>query len=201
MGYFQCLMNGSNGPGDTASRTSFLCPCCLRKLHFALSYAPEPSHPIQRYASMRSVWSKLLSDFGGESPGEQFKSIQKDIAWLDLRIESLSNIKPPSAPEPVALPKAAAPVNPSKASPPPIAAASRASSAAAVFRPTRPNAEKDTAAAKLIVATSRRPVAAAAAQREASSPPLLAALSRGRGATDGAYKDKQLVSQIRAPGR
>uniref|UniRef100_A0A7S3XGE7 Uncharacterized protein n=1 Tax=Oxyrrhis marina TaxID=2969 RepID=A0A7S3XGE7_OXYMA len=30
--YFRCLMNGNNGPGDSAGRTTFLCPVCLRKV-------------------------------------------------------------------------------------------------------------------------------------------------------------------------
>merc|ERR1719473_2305445 len=53
--YFDCLMNGNNGPGESAGRSSFLCPICWRKLWRALDDMPGRGSPLARYQAMRHV--------------------------------------------------------------------------------------------------------------------------------------------------
>uniref|UniRef100_A0A7S2FTY4 Archaemetzincin-2 n=1 Tax=Florenciella parvula TaxID=236787 RepID=A0A7S2FTY4_9STRA len=72
--YYHCLLNGSNGPHDSAGST-FMCPVDLRKLLHALSTVPrnKGEHPcaLERYRAMLQVWRAVLSEFGGgEGTGE-----------------------------------------------------------------------------------------------------------------------------------
>ena len=72
--YYHCLLNGSNGPHDSAGST-FMCPIDLRKLLHALSTVPrnKGEHPcaLERYRAMLQVWRAVLSEFGGgEGEGE-----------------------------------------------------------------------------------------------------------------------------------
>ena len=57
--YYHCLLNGSNGPHDSAGST-FMCPVDLRKLLHALSTVPrnKGEHPcaLERYRAMLQVW-------------------------------------------------------------------------------------------------------------------------------------------------
>ena len=39
--YYECVMNGSNHLDETDRRPVHLCPVCLRKLHYAIGFAPE----------------------------------------------------------------------------------------------------------------------------------------------------------------
>lgn len=39
--YYECVMNGSNHLDETDRRPAHLCPVCLRKLHYAVGFAPE----------------------------------------------------------------------------------------------------------------------------------------------------------------
>uniref|UniRef100_A0A7S3XHA7 Uncharacterized protein n=1 Tax=Oxyrrhis marina TaxID=2969 RepID=A0A7S3XHA7_OXYMA len=59
--YFRCLMNGNNGPGDSAGRTTFLCPVCLRKtdpdvaqMLAAQTLEPQQEHLLQLCPSQRA---------------------------------------------------------------------------------------------------------------------------------------------------
>lgn len=89
--YYQCLMNGSNGPHDSAGRTSFLCPICLRKLFFALSEVPEKATPVQRYQNMLSVLLVVAQEAGHAStvPSAENAGLDRDLVWLAQRIEFL----------------------------------------------------------------------------------------------------------------
>lgn len=75
--YYHCLMNGSNGPGDSAGGTGFLCPVCLRKFLFCLENISEGSRGVnvkQRYESMRVVLREALlgtPPSGGEGGSEE----------------------------------------------------------------------------------------------------------------------------------
>lgn len=90
--YYQCLMNGSNGPGDTAGRSSFLCPVCLRKLYLALQDMPERATPVERYQAMLDVLLAMARDLMGpeaasiEGVGARLAG---DLSWLLQRIERL----------------------------------------------------------------------------------------------------------------
>lgn len=117
--YYHCLMNGSNGPGDSAGGTGFLCPVCLRKFLFCLENLSKEGRQVdvkQRYESMRSVLREVLlgAKAGGEGGSEEDEqitmmpmiagpdgpeesasscvhpSVAKDLAWLDRRIAALS---------------------------------------------------------------------------------------------------------------
>ncbi|CAE7709804.1 Ank3 [Symbiodinium necroappetens] len=83
--YFHCVMNGSNGPHDSAGRSSFMCPVCLRKLLLALSYAPAVTGVLPRYQAILQVLERLLADFADPSMEE----VMSDISWLQKRISSL----------------------------------------------------------------------------------------------------------------
>lgn len=39
--YYECVMNGSNHLDETDRRPAHLCPVCLRKLHYAVGFAPD----------------------------------------------------------------------------------------------------------------------------------------------------------------
>lgn len=39
--YYECVMNGSNHLAETDRRPAHLCPVCLRKLHYAVGFAPD----------------------------------------------------------------------------------------------------------------------------------------------------------------
>ncbi|XP_060077571.1 archaemetzincin-2-like isoform X2 [Ylistrum balloti] len=69
--YFSCIMNGSNHLEESDERSMFLCPVCLRKLHFICQF-----EIIERYKLMSEFWSK----FGYE----------EDSAWLRKRLERLA---------------------------------------------------------------------------------------------------------------
>lgn len=84
--YFNCLMNGNNGPGDSAGRCSFCCPVCLRKLFFALGLASGSAIcPFERYQRMKSVWEHVRRDFMESSDG-----LDADIDWLERRLQVLT---------------------------------------------------------------------------------------------------------------
>ena len=59
--------NGNNGPGDSAGRSSFLCPVCLRKVWLALSFAPADGRSVlSRYQVVGQ--EKIVGD--GRSSGK-----------------------------------------------------------------------------------------------------------------------------------
>ncbi len=68
--YFRCVMNGSNHLKESDARPLFLCPVCLRKLHFAIGF-----NVVQRY-------EKLLSFFSGEGLGNEARWIKKRLRWI-----------------------------------------------------------------------------------------------------------------------
>ncbi|CAK0874895.1 unnamed protein product [Prorocentrum cordatum] len=64
--YWHCLMNGSNGPGDSAG-APFLCPVCLRKVLHGLagvSGPPSLGALCERYARMEEALRALAEDMG-----------------------------------------------------------------------------------------------------------------------------------------
>lgn len=66
----QCVMNGSNHLAESDSRPVFLCPDCLRKLHWNLKF-----DIIARYEKMEKVWRE--------------QSFEKESRWLAKRIRKL----------------------------------------------------------------------------------------------------------------
>ncbi|CAK9017851.1 unnamed protein product [Durusdinium trenchii] len=83
--YFHCLMNGSNGPQDTAGRFSFLCPVCLRKLLLALSYAPGDSSVLPRYQAIQRSMQNLLEEFRAQGvPDGEMEGLLSDLQWLEM---------------------------------------------------------------------------------------------------------------------
>jgi len=68
--YFSCLMNGANSLEESDIQPIFLCPCCLRKLKWAIG---DQFDGKERYL-------KLLQFF----EQNQFPS---EVAWLKKRIE------------------------------------------------------------------------------------------------------------------
>ncbi|MEJ6830652.1 MAG: archaemetzincin [Akkermansiaceae bacterium] len=48
--HFHCLMNGSNGLGETDRAPLHLCPACLRKIHWGLNFDPS-----ERYRKIEQV--------------------------------------------------------------------------------------------------------------------------------------------------
>ncbi|CAE7593755.1 AMZ2 [Symbiodinium natans] len=92
--YFHCLMNGSNGPQDTAGRSSFMCPVCLRKLLLALSYSPAATGAIPRYQAILQAMGRVLEDFGSQEDSEEIQELTADIAWLNKRLGSLADSSP-----------------------------------------------------------------------------------------------------------
>ncbi len=69
---YRCVQNGSNHLAESDARPMFLCPDCLRKLHWNLRFEiPE------RYEKMLQFWQE--NDFPEES------------AWLERRLGSLKN--------------------------------------------------------------------------------------------------------------
>ena len=75
--YFKCLMNGSNHIHETDSKPVYLCPVCLRKLHFCLQF-----NPVDRYLSLASI----CSEFGG-----YFLEYSE---WYTNRATSIQNLMP-----------------------------------------------------------------------------------------------------------
>ena len=75
--YFKFLMNGSNHIHETDSKPVYLCPVCLRKLHFCLQF-----NPVDRYLSLASI----CSEFGG-----YFLEYSE---WYTNRATSIQNLMP-----------------------------------------------------------------------------------------------------------
>ncbi|OWF46828.1 archaemetzincin-2-like [Mizuhopecten yessoensis] len=69
--YFSCIMNGSNHLEESDERSIFLCPVCLRKLHFICQF-----DIIERYKLMAEFWSGL--------------GYKEESAWLNKRLEFLA---------------------------------------------------------------------------------------------------------------
>lgn len=98
--YFQCIMNGNNGPGDSAGRSSFMCPVCLRKILHALSFSPGFRGALTRYSAILESWCCISAEFDNdatEDEGEQGTPVQADIAWLERRLRHLCVEPPPGA--------------------------------------------------------------------------------------------------------
>ncbi|KAJ8316336.1 hypothetical protein KUTeg_006350, partial [Tegillarca granosa] len=64
--FFKCIMNGSNHLDESDSRPIFLCPVCLRKLHFTCKF-----DIIERYQKMEAFWAE--------------HNLQGDADWLNRR--------------------------------------------------------------------------------------------------------------------
>lgn len=107
--YWNCLMNGSNGPGDSAG-ASFLCPVCLRKLMFSLEALLGPLTPgaiDDRYAGMQASLRSLAEEMDPEGTAA---GLRKDLQWLEDRRAQLAEIArcpPPPAPPAEAEPRSA----------------------------------------------------------------------------------------------
>ena len=68
--HFHCLMNGSNGMGETDRAPLHFCPSCLRKLYWGLKFKPG-----ERY--------EKLADFLKE------EDFEKEAEWFGKRAEKL----------------------------------------------------------------------------------------------------------------
>jgi len=81
--YYQCLMNGNNGPGEGAARSMFYCPVCLRKAAASMARAggDEGVDLRQRFVNMREGWESVLSSLSGSGRG-----VRNDIKWLQDRV-------------------------------------------------------------------------------------------------------------------
>ncbi|CAE8632034.1 unnamed protein product [Polarella glacialis] len=108
---FHCLMNGSNGHGDTCGSTSFLCPVCLRKLIFALSSLVPPSLGAidNRYAALDASLQALASTIT-DADACSAPALLKDAEWLaqrraQLRAASLVATASANTPDPPHLPQ------------------------------------------------------------------------------------------------
>jgi len=90
--YFHCLMNGNNGPGDSAGRSSFLCPVCLRKVWLALSFAPADGRSVlSRYQAILQVMQQMAVTFREmEVQDEEMAEVLADLGWLEKRMATLS---------------------------------------------------------------------------------------------------------------
>jgi len=85
--YYRCLMNGSSGHDDSAGRTMFLCPICLRKLLFALAGVSKASRPQVRYAE---IVQSLLAMQQAICPASDYaEDASNDVAWLERRLKVL----------------------------------------------------------------------------------------------------------------
>jgi archaemetzincin len=85
--YYQCLMNGNNGPGERAGKSSFCCPVCLRKLMHTIELGAGRKVPVEeRYEQIQSAWEDILEalkEFSGTDAG--FGIVERDILWLRQR--------------------------------------------------------------------------------------------------------------------
>ncbi|GMI40471.1 hypothetical protein TeGR_g10820 [Tetraparma gracilis] len=133
--YYQCVMNGSNGGGESASKSAFCCPVCLKKLMNCISAGAGKTVEVgERYAQMEAASEHILAalvDHTGAEPS-RFKKLQRDITWLKQRRAFLSGEGAPIC-APCGLPEesqdetAPAPA-PTRVSSPPAPAPTRVSS-------------------------------------------------------------------------
>ena len=68
--YFNCVMNGSNGMGETDAQPQHLCPICLRKLHHAIGF-----DPVKRYEDLARIYRR-------EKWFEDYDWIQRQLAQI-----------------------------------------------------------------------------------------------------------------------
>ena len=68
--YFDCVMNGSNGMGETDAQPQHLCPICLRKLHHAIGF-----DPVKRYEDLARIYRR-------EKWFEDYDWIQRQLAQI-----------------------------------------------------------------------------------------------------------------------
>ena len=69
--YFDCLMNGSNHLKEADRRSIFLCPVCLRKMHYCLKFDIE-----KRYKQIGEFWNGRNDNY---------------FAWISQRIARANN--------------------------------------------------------------------------------------------------------------
>jgi len=118
--FWNCLMNGSNGPHDSTG-SAFLCPVCLRKLLYALSILQgPPSVEVidARYAHMEAAKLAWRDAMLAEDEGSRCGSLQRDLDWLQQRraqLEELRRAPPPPAPHTEDRPQPARPPRPADA--------------------------------------------------------------------------------------
>lgn len=84
--YFKCLMNGSNGPSESAG-SAFFCPVCMHKLIHALAAVWRASLPAidSRYAEIQAA----LQELAGSADTEE-TSLGRSLAWLAARRAQLA---------------------------------------------------------------------------------------------------------------
>ena len=73
--HFNCLMNGSNNLKESDRRPVFLCPICLRKLHYGVISFTE-FDILARYRKMEEFWA------------EHGQEVEVD--WLRRRLDKIS---------------------------------------------------------------------------------------------------------------
>ena len=80
--YYQCFINGSNGAGEHAGKSSFECPVCLRKVLYVLSIGSSSRvEVVTRYERLIAALESINGSFG-VSGG----AIGMDVTWLRRRI-------------------------------------------------------------------------------------------------------------------
>ncbi|HNY13043.1 MAG TPA: archaemetzincin [Candidatus Wallbacteria bacterium] len=66
--HYKCLMNGSNSMDESDSAPMFLCPVCLRKLHYAAKF-----DPAERYRKLMAFYNE--------------NSMSSEVMWIKKRLE------------------------------------------------------------------------------------------------------------------
>lgn len=75
--FYSCLMNGTASLHEDDQAPLFLCPVCLRKLHYVLGFSI-----IDRYKEMLNYFKNTLKDY----------SFQEESTWLSKRLKFLEQL-------------------------------------------------------------------------------------------------------------
>jgi archaemetzincin len=70
--FFRCLMNGSNHLEESDSRPLFLCPVCLRKLHYSIGF-----DVVERYQRLLSFYNDVGFTQEAEWVFDRLKTISR----------------------------------------------------------------------------------------------------------------------------
>jgi archaemetzincin len=68
--YFQCMMNGANHMGESDTQPMFLCPVCLRKLHYAMRF-----DVVRRYRDLLAFYEEV--------------GFEQESVWLRKRLAAI----------------------------------------------------------------------------------------------------------------
>jgi archaemetzincin len=70
--FYACLMNGSNHLAESDARPLYLCPVCLRKLHYSIGF-----DVVQRYRNLQNFYQKVGFDEEAHWVENRLKKITK----------------------------------------------------------------------------------------------------------------------------